>query len=161
MDFINTYLPKNIFVMSKIKFTIREIQNAWINNYQVYKQVQSCKNNGHRLILFYAVECGLKTIVMKRENKTVTDSSITEFGHNINKMLDHLRCSSDLKLPIQIQLNPLQDDEQRKCSIDDLNQMWRYGHCFKNQSRNTENDNTLENKLIKISEWISKELSGI
>jgi hypothetical protein len=52
-----------------IPFTDREIQRAWRTNLEA-SQVPS-RNNAHRLLLFYAVECGLKAIIMKRERRKI------------------------------------------------------------------------------------------
>ena len=57
--------------MVGILFTDREMENAWREN-----RLASChqpRSNGHRLLLFYAVECGLKAILMRRQKIKRTD----------------------------------------------------------------------------------------
>lgn len=153
--------------MSKIVFTYRELERAWKNNYSAYENLKNIKKNTktntHRLMLFYAIECGLKAFFMKREKKQVTDLTITELGHNINKMLDKVKAGKSLKLPSQIRLKPLRNDEQRICDVENINQIWRYGHLFPSSKNDnfSENDQTIENKLLKIYDWIQKELSGV
>lgn len=73
-----------------IPFTDREIENAWRGNWRASCTV--ARTNSHRLLLFYAVECGLKAVLMRRKNKNRTDlcTEITECQHDINKLLDYL-----------------------------------------------------------------------
>lgn len=140
-----------------IVFTRREIERAWRNNLSAYESA-FVKTNPHRLMLFYAVECGLKASIMKRELKNITDSTITELSHNINKLLDKLKISY-LDLPEQIRLQKIKGEQQRVCQVDEINQMWRYGHLFSPKQATIDQD--LEDKLLKIVEWIKQELTGV
>ncbi len=142
-----------------IIFTRREIEKAWRNNLSVYDNGLK-KTNAHRLMLFYAVECGLKAAIMRRKTKEITDHTITEIGHNINKLLHELRVSH-LNLPRQIKLQDIQGQlgqQQRNCQSEEINQIWRYGHLFNKKQDTTDYD--LEKKLLKIVEWIEQELAG-
>lgn len=48
---------------------------AWLANLSAYENSQkTSRTNAHRLLLFYAVECGLKTILMKRKGHKRSDS---------------------------------------------------------------------------------------
>ncbi|MEA5509572.1 hypothetical protein VB715_07335 [Crocosphaera sp. UHCC 0190] len=141
-----------------IPFTDREIKNAWRQNKLAYQDVQT-KTNAHRLLLFYSVECGLKAVIMKRQNKNCTDLCKKEFEeskHNINKLLDFLKAGKDLKLPNQLNMRPLKQNEERKFTAGDINQMWRYGGCSEDIK-----DDELEKKLIKILTWIEQELGRL
>ncbi len=62
--------------MAKIPFTNRELVRAWRNSLDVSKSEQ--RTNPHRLLLFYAIECGLKAAYLKQINKTVIDSDIAQ-----------------------------------------------------------------------------------
>ena len=55
-----------------LPFTRREIEKAWRQNLKV-SEVEN-RENPQRLLLFYAVECGLKAVIMKRENLTRTNA---------------------------------------------------------------------------------------
>jgi len=72
-----------------IQFTRREIEKAWRENLSASSS-KTPRTNPHRLLLFYAVECGLKAILMRRRQRDCTDASIAEFGHDINRLLDTL-----------------------------------------------------------------------
>lgn len=146
--------------MPPIQFTDREMQKAWRINLQA--STQSCcdtpHSNAHRLLLFYSVECGLKAVLMKRQSKTSTSHcrEIEDAQHNINKLLDHLSAGQNLKLPSQLQMNPIKCQKQsteRKLDVGKINQVWRYGGCL-------ENDKEIENKLMRISDWIKQELGA-
>ncbi len=118
------------------------------------------RNNALRLLLFYAVECGLKAVIMKRCSAKRTDScpEIGTAQHNINKLLDVVSVNGQLRLPHRIQMCDLvgsgNSSERRELNAGQINQMWRYG----GQSASAETDDILEEKLLQISEWIKREL---
>ena len=114
-----------------IPFTNREMEKAWRDNMSA--SCNTPRGNAHRLLLFYAVECGLKATLMRRQRKHRTDwcPVISECQHNVNKLLDCLSANGRLRLPAQlsmesIKLNNLNYDE-RKFTPGEVNQMWRYG----------------------------------
>jgi len=151
----------NIKNKSTIIFTLREIQNAWSNHFIAYHE-PSIKTNSHRLMLFYAVECGLKAIIMKKEKVQTTDSilkrvgkekTITHYSHNINQLLKKLNVNDrNLYLPQEITLEELKGGKTRSCRQDQINQMWRYGY------QQDQIDQDLENILLRIAEFIKKDL---
>ncbi|GCL37866.1 hypothetical protein SR1949_29780 [Sphaerospermopsis reniformis] len=53
--------------MAKIPFTDKEMEKAWLRNISAYYKTPQPHTNAHRLLLFYAVECGLKAIFMKKK----------------------------------------------------------------------------------------------
>ena len=81
-----------------IPFTDREIEKAWRENKSASEKTP--RTNAHRLLLFYAVECGLKAILMRRQGKSRSDlcTDISECQHHINKLLDCLSAHKDLRL---------------------------------------------------------------
>lgn len=139
-----------------ICFTDRELQNACRQNKKA-AQVEKL-TNAHRLLLFYAVECGLKAVLLKRQRRDRTDlcTDLTDIQHNINKLLDRLGAGGGLKLPDQLGMKPLKKNEERKFSCGEINQMWRYGgYC------ETIEDSELEKKLLNILNWIEQELGKL
>jgi hypothetical protein len=145
-----------------IPFTDREMENAWRCNLSVScTKSPELPTNSHRLLLFYAVECGLKAVLMrrKRQNRTDLCQEITECQHDINKLLDCLSAGKDLKLPSQLGMKPIKNkrggDEERKFTPGDINQMWRYGgKC----SFIDVEDKDIEEKLLQIVTWIEGKL---
>jgi hypothetical protein len=139
-----------------IPFTDRELQKAWRENQEATKVEK--KTNAHRLLLFYSVECGLKAVLLKRQSKDCTDScpELVEVQHDINKLLDKLAAGEKLKLPPQLGMKPLKNNQERKFSCGEINQMWRYGGCCENIK-----DSELEKKLLDILRWIAQELQRL
>jgi hypothetical protein len=119
------------------------------------------------LLLVYAVECGLKAVIMKREKLTRTDqprkkgNSIDDFGHDINRLLDELHVGTEIRLkPVKIEpIKPLfqskgkKETQERTVSPEKFNQMWRYG----GQSVDISGEE-IENQLLEIVEWIKEEI---
>jgi hypothetical protein len=146
-----------------IPFTDREMENAWKGNLNAFcTESTISRTNSHRLLLFYAVECGLKAILMRRQNQNRTDlcKEIHECQHDINKLLDCLSAGKDLKLPSQLSMLSIKKkggrDDERKFTPGDINQMWRYGgKC----SFPGIEDKDIEEKLLKIVKWIEGELN--
>ena len=146
-----------------VHFSDREMQRAWKNNFQAYKTVQTPCTNAHRLLLFYAIECGLKAVLMqKRPANSTSAFAATEdkyfFKHNLNTLLDKLSAGYSLNLPCKIKMVPNED-----VGVGEINQMWRYGGemaNMKNQNGNLlgSTDEDLEKCLLRISEWIKQEL---
>jgi hypothetical protein len=114
-----------------IPFTDKEMKKAWGGNLSA-SQI-SPRTNAHRLLLFYAVECGLKAVLMARQETRRTNlcKDIKECGHNINKLLSLLCAGSFLNLPNEIFIREIFDQrknkEERKLNNGQINEMWRYG----------------------------------
>lgn len=147
--------------MAGIPFTDREMEKAWREN-----RLASCyqpRSNPHRLLLFYAVECGLKAILMRRQKIKRTDlcPEIAEAQHNINKLLDSLAAGGNLSLPKEIVIKDIKDSrnnkEDRRLNPGQINQMWRYGGCCVENQK----DEDIEKKLLEISQWIEGELQRL
>jgi hypothetical protein len=156
--------------MAQISFTDREMQRAWRSNLTASLAViHAQRNNAHRLLLFYAIECGLKAVLMRRRSVTCTNhcEEIGESQHDINKLLDALGAGKALKLPNQFKMSEITDKNskyERKLDSGKINQMWRYGGKVTSMNDTNGksvslNDDDLEKYLIKISKWIEGELT--
>ncbi len=139
-----------------VHFSDREMTRAWKNNFQAYNLAQP-KTNAHRLLLFYSVECGLKAAKMRRDkiNSTLAcPEIISKCGHDINKLLDILNVEKKLRIPQRIRM-----DSNRQVSVDEINQMWRYGgEAITDIRDHSLTDKELESCLIRVSKWIEQEL---
>jgi hypothetical protein len=148
--------------MAQVNFTDREMQRAWKNNLKASEHSLCDKdNNAYRLLLFYAIECGLKAVLMKRRSATCTEElfsrAVTRANHNINNLLDDLTAGSSLKLPKQLKINSIRvqgKEVARSIDVEQINQVWRYGGCFIPPSSNSVSeiikDDDLEKKLMRI-----------
>ncbi|VXD23088.1 conserved hypothetical protein [Planktothrix serta PCC 8927] len=144
------------------------MQSAWRENRSAYNLAQ-VKTNAHRLFLFYAVECGLKAIYIKRNLGECTDDcpDLYRDGHNINKLLDLLNNGNDLKLHNIICMSDITDKLDntisRRLKPGQINQMWRYGGKLEKWGDESEQqsstDEDLEGKLLTICEFIEQELN--
>jgi hypothetical protein len=139
-----------------IPFTRRELHNAW-RSAKAASIVQP-RTNPHRLLLFYAAECGLKAVYLKQQQADIIDGDIADkLKHDLNKIMDLLRMGKDYLLPISLSLPAIKQkdgtERQRPCDAGTLNQVWRYGGSLKNPS-----DAAIEQQLEKINLWIAEEL---
>lgn len=144
--------------MSAIPFTDRELKNAWRELSAIAMPTAAdSRTNPHRLLLFYAVECGLKAVWLKRQSRSLFDrEDIDKTGHNLRQVLKELKVGAELSLPENLQLKPVTRNgaqEPRNGDISILHQAWRYGgNCT------TPTDSDCEQRLEKILKWIQGEL---
>lgn len=138
--------------MAKIPISRKEFEKGWTRARSIYFVVAGTKNNAHRLLLFYAVENGLKALIMKREMLRDGTEGFDDEVHDINKLLARVKASTRLHLPVSVSL---QDSGlgQRSCSTGQINQMWRYG-CM----ALTPTDDAIEAQLLAIADWIEENL---
>jgi hypothetical protein len=140
--------------LAKLEVSRREFYNAFKAHRLLYTKTEQ-QSNASLTCLFYAIECGLKSIIMKRECREVSGSREEELSHDINKMLNALSSPQVLLIDNQIQLKPLKNpDRERKASQKYINQVLRYGMTF----HHDEMKNTLAEKLTTIMVWIEGEL---
>ncbi|MEN8217666.1 MAG: hypothetical protein ABFS56_15110 [Pseudomonadota bacterium] len=144
--------------MGKKPFTDREIKRAWDQNLRAISQVkEQSRTNAHRLLLFYAVECGLKVLILKDKRQSRTDGLSSDIlTHDINKLLKELGAKGDIVLS-RTQMEPIKKNgkkskDTRTVEPKDFNQMWR------GKSNGGLSDKEIEEKLLKIVEWIKLEL---
>lgn len=144
--------------MSAIPFTDRELTRAWRElSVVATPPTASDRKNPHRLLLFYAVECGLKAVWLKRQNRTVFEGAdIQQMGHNLQQVLKDLNVGSALSLPESFQLPATglgKNSVPRNGKFGDVHQAWRYGgRC------QTPTDQICEQQLLKVLNWIRGEL---
>lgn len=137
-----------------LPFTLREMKRAWRQNLEV-SSVET-RQNAHRLLLFYAVECGLKAVIMKREKVKRTDGCtiLSQLGHDINGLLNHCCAGSQLHL-VSVKMEDIKSPAtSRPVKPKEFNQMWRYG----GKTEGTPADTDIETQLLGIVKWIEKEL---
>lgn len=139
-----------------ITFTFRELKSAWRQAGAAFETADS-KTNAHRLLLFYAVETGLKAVYLHKNAKSDTFGEFSHIKHDLNKLMDTLSVGRELKLKTNICLDLDEDGQptgQRNASCADLNQIWRYGAQAKIPT-----DLELESQLLAIQEWLRGELT--
>jgi hypothetical protein len=139
-----------------IVFSFRELKRAWRQAGTAFEDTQN-KTNAHRLLLFYAVETGLKAVWLKRTEKQDSSNEFSKVKHDLNKLMDDLKVGATLRLDTDICLDQLSIQGKihtRETDCGGLNQIWRYGAKAKSPT-----DEVLEKKLLDVQEWIKGELS--
>ena len=140
---------------SRINVTRREFQDSYRRHYKMYKETTG-NSKSRRLLLFYSVECGLKSLLMKdlgnntyeefvqccgREKKDLT-------GHNISAMLKKLNPHSSYCLRnIHLKRGGCVPPEK-------FNELWRYGA----ETEDGDEEEKVEKTLARIAEWIHTKL---
>lgn len=144
--------------MSAIPFTDRELKSAWRELKAIAAPAAGeQRKNPHRLLLFYAVECGLKAVWLKRQSRSLFDrEDIDRSGHNLRQILKELNVGAELSLPENLRLKPVIQNgtlQSRNGDISILHQAWRYGGMCA-----TPTDNDCEHQLERVLNWIQGEL---
>jgi len=144
--------------MSAIPFTDSELKRAWRELSTVAtRPAPNDPQNPRRLLLFYAVECGLKAVWLKRHSRTLFEGTdIHQVGHDLQQLLKDLKVGSKMSLPTSVQLPTARKGTTafpRKTKFGDVHQAWRYGgRC------QTPTDQDCEQQLMKVLNWIQGEL---
>lgn len=142
--------------MSKrIDVTRREFQDSYRRHYKMYKET-SGNDKTRRLILFYSVECGLKSLLMKDSGNNTYEEFVQYCGSEKRELAGH-NISAMLK-----ELNPRDDFHLKKVSLKrggsvpskQFNELWRYGAATMDNNE----EEKAEDTLIKIAEWIHTRL---
>lgn len=140
--------------MAVVHVSNRDLKRGYRYHLQAY---QACPmpTNAHRLLLFYAIECGLKAILLKDNNCKATDEfpRIVELGHDLNKLLSELGIgtANPLRLPNSIKIKS--KPPRQPIDISGLHQVWRYGGEASDPL-----DDHLEQQLLKIIDWIQENI---
>lgn len=137
----------------KINITRREFQQSYRNHYKHYKNSQESPKT-RRLILFYSVECGLKSLIMKDTGNNTYYELERYCERNGGKKL----AGHDIRAMIK-EVNPrnafILKDIHLKNSGSSVpparyNELWRYGAEVENAAQ----EEAVEKTLVKIAEWI-------
>lgn len=118
-------------------------------------------NGNAKLLLFvYAIECGLKALLLRRKHikdtfkfvQLMRSEGENSLNHDLRSLLTKL--NSGLRLPENIQVKT-RSNVPEIVPLSDLHQALRYGGTFSTP----EEKNRLEIKLNDIDSWLQKELA--
>jgi len=130
-----------------VHVTRKEIEDAFNSHRKKSATFSGQPGMTDKMILFYAVECGLKALYMRQNRLTRTDKSshdgkkVSGFIHNLNDLL------KTIKLNYSIPKITAHDRSQIKNG--DLHQAWRYGKSL---------DEKQEKRCIEILNKVLKEI---
>lgn len=151
--------------MAQIPFTFRELKRAWVQLHAASRKLP--RGNAHRLLLFYAIECGLKAVWIKNENRTLYDCKDVKgnpiggpSGHDLGVVVKSLNWG--VKFSSAFHLSDVQDERRNVISrrnnrFDALHQAWRYGGELVSPPVD---DAAMESELEIIHRLIEKELKS-
>lgn len=129
--------------------SVQELGESFQKHYEVYKNGLG-SDNSKRLALFYAVECGLKGILLKKYHVFLY-SKLDEkyqYGHDIKKILKNFGIESSYKL------NSFQTKHKDQVHVEHYHEVWRYG--MELDQRNEEIVKEIEANLSDIAKWIDE-----
>lgn len=142
----------------QINVTRREFQVSCRNHYYAYKNIgASVSPRTRRLLLFYSVECGLKSLIMKEIGKNTyeelrkysEDNQKRVHGHDLKAMTQEI--GIEQKYPLKkIRLAK----EGQDVTPDRYNELWRYGASVADEEEEIKEEKTLQ----RIAEWIEQRL---
>ncbi|GAB1831762.1 hypothetical protein [Achromobacter xylosoxidans] len=138
-----------------IQVTRKEFEKGWARAKSVYTTVPhgDKTNNAHRLLLFYAVENGLKALIMRTERIRDGSADFSKEKHNINRLLDRAGAKATYRIANTILIKDRIAQTSRNCSVGDINQIWRYG-CI----ADAPSDEEIELGLRTVAQWIEEQL---
>jgi hypothetical protein len=113
------------------------------------QEMDNCDGPSRYLLYFYAVECGLKHLLVKRNKFRRTDELRENYGHDLRKMLKALKVSKTMIRDDSLQQFHLNRDRGRCYDIREVHQAWRYGITVK-----TEDENRIVSYFDRVTSWI-------
>lgn len=141
----------------RINVTRREFQKSYKNHFKSYK-VETNNEKTRRLMLFYSVECGLKSLLMKETGNNTYEELVHYCQDNIGKNnLDGHNIKAILK-----EVNPRNEFVLKNIELKrggnvpphKYNELWRYGA----ETADCKQEESVEKTLVKIAEWIDERL---
>ena len=141
----------------QINITRREFQNSCKNHYYLYRTADSSISpKSRRLLLFYAVECGLKSLIMKNIGKN-TYEELKKYSEEQGKRIhghDLKAMAQEMGIEHKYSLRRIHLAKEGECAPDRYNELWRYGATVADE----EEEIKAEKTLLWIAEWIEQRL---
>lgn len=112
-----------------VHVTLKDMERAFRQHQQVFESPGKALNNTHRMVLFYAVECGLKAYFMKKKDIRSTNprshltENVLDFKHDLNGLLTKLNINFTVPLTVPC----AQSMDNRQIESTELHEAWRYG----------------------------------
>ncbi|NQF16368.1 hypothetical protein HPY31_21020 [Brevibacillus sp. HB1.3] len=136
---------------------IHELKKVFTTHYSISRSVSEPHIKvSHKLLLFYAIECGLKVLLLKKIRGNTTEAFMLHSdlkdklngknGHNIKYILNYLGYGHFF-LP---NLTCLNGDA---ASPSEYNQVWRYGIEV-----DYEKEKKIIQELLDIVDWINRRI---
>jgi hypothetical protein len=131
-----------------VHVTLKEIESAFKSHRNKFATFSGQPGMTDKMILFYAVECGLKALYMRQNKLIRTDrkssyngKAVSDFGHKLNDLLKTIKLNYSIP---KITANDSSQIEQLH-----LHEAWRYGKSL---------DEKQEKNCIEILNKVLKEI---
>jgi hypothetical protein len=111
--------------------------------------MEGCDGPSKLLLYFYAVECGLKHLLVKRSNCRKTDELHRNPGHDLRGLLKALKVSKSMTGSDTPQHFRLHRDRNESYRISEVHQAWRYGIGVEERD-----ESRIIEYLDRIKNWI-------
>lgn len=139
----------------KIAPNYKQLKHAFNTNRSASETISGTSSY---LLLFYAVECGLKSVWLKRsqrhqkKSKTQDNSLLFKYGHRLDLWVKELRISSkEVGTPANFYLD---GDRSTILDIGKVHQVWRYGIKIE-----AKDEQKLVEWLQNICNWIKENIN--
>ena len=142
---------------SQINITRSEFQRSFKNHYTVYKETGTDMPYRSRLLmLFYSVECGLKSFILKKIGKN-TYKDLKSYYEKIGKKApehDLKAMTKEVGIENSFPLKQIQLKGGGSVLLGKYNELWRYGAGIED----IEEEKREEKTLVQIAEWLLKRI---
>ena len=128
------------------------MENAFRRHKGAWEACKSNPNHTYKMVLFYAVECGLKSYYMRKNNlissSTEADNkkSAAAFSHNLNDLSNELN--------VAVSIPDIKKNVDRPIHVKHLHTAWRYG-----KKLDEEEEAVCIQRLMKILNDIKNKLA--
>lgn len=131
---------------------VSELRQAFFHHLTVSEQTKGISSH---LLLFYAAECGIKSIWLRRNNlKTINDIAdptlISQDGHNLDRWIKELKISARVKNAPHFRLA----SGGSSLDVEKAHQAWRY-----NIRMNPQDEKVLVEWLESLCAWIKENIN--
>lgn len=135
---------------SMIHATANDLRTAFNRHYDTFQEIEEICSY---LLLFYAVECGLKSILLRQRRLTRTDQlNDSLISHNFEPLIKELRLPRSVVGNIGYTNDTSQmripgfrlDRDKSSWSMSEAHQAWRYGVRVHSEDE------------LKVIEWLNK-----
>ena len=143
---------------SQINITRNEFQRSFKNHYGMYKKAdEDVSRQSRLLILFYSVECGLKSYILKEIGKNTYEDLKMYYqnktgrnvpGHDVKAM------TKEVGIETKYPLKRISLKDGGIVMPNQYNELWRYGA----EIENAEEEENEEKTLIQIAEWLMQRM---
>ena len=144
--------------MARLSVSRHNLQKAFQKHKACYEALKDTHDRSRRLILFYAVETGLKVYLLDKIQKHTSDELFSHYdyrylennGHDISAMLKLAN------LPGQFVLKTLRCKSDMQVAPSQYHQLWRYGLELTDAADEKEAEITLYSVVVYLSPIITE-----